>query len=127
MIIDSDILIWLLRDQPLAVRFVAQIPPNERNISVISELELLRGCRTPGELKTFQDLLADQFSEILPLNGAACDTARRLMNQFAMRRRPGINDLLIAAIALLRGEAVATGNVKHFDYIPGLKIKPFRQ
>jgi predicted nucleic acid-binding protein len=37
-----------------------------------------------------------------------------------------VADVLIAATALDCGEVVATANVKHFDFIPGLVVKPFR-
>ena len=126
MIFDTDILIWVLRRQKGAIEFTDRISHDERNISVISELELLRGCRSRDEIIGIHNLLNDQFSEIVPLTEAACQTAQRLMVQFTLTRHPGTNDTLIAATALARGESVATGNLRHFDYIPGLGIHPFR-
>lgn len=35
------------------------------------------------------------------------------------------NDLLIAAAAIEQGYAVATGNVRHFQKVPGLQVLAF--
>ncbi len=36
-------------------------------------------------------------------------------------------DLMVAATALEQGRAVVTGNIGHFDWIPGLTIEDRRQ
>ncbi len=98
----------------------------ERNLSAISYLELLYGCRNPGDLSHVRQMVADLFAEVLPLTEGITETARQLMERFVLSRRPEPDDLLIAATALNRGEVVATGNLKHFDFVPGLEVKPFR-
>lgn len=126
MIFDSDIVIWMLRREPQALRFARTVDPGERYISVVSYLELLRGCRDRREAKDLAELVGEWFTEIIPLKPEISDSAVSLMERFALSRRPGVNDLLIAATALDRGEMVATGNVKHFAFIPGLVVKSYR-
>ena len=95
LIIDTDVLVWYLKKRPEAAAFIQGVSPGERRVSVVSVLELLHGCRNRIE---FQD--AEEFVE-------------------------GALDTLIAATALEEGETLATGNVKHFRFIPGLTIKAF--
>ncbi|MGO9272386.1 MAG: PIN domain-containing protein [Terriglobia bacterium] len=126
MILDTDIVVWMLRKHPGALHFAAQIEAQERHLSCVSQLELLFGCRDSKELKDLGELVGEWFTEVLPLTPAATATAVGIMARFALARRPGVHDVLIAVTALNRGEVLATGNVKHFDFIPGLAIKRFR-
>jgi predicted nucleic acid-binding protein len=116
----------MLRKHPGALHFAGQIEAQERHLSCVSHLELLYGCRDSKELKDLGELLGEWFTEVLPLTTAASTTAVAIMAKFALARRPGVHNVLIAATALNRGEVVATANVKHFDFIPGLAIKRFR-
>jgi len=116
----------MLRKHPGALHFAAQIEVQERRLSCVSQLELLFGCRDSKELKDLGELLGEWFTEVLPLTPAVGTTAVAIMARCALARRPGVHDVLIAATALNRGEVVATANAKHFDFIPGLAIKPFR-
>ncbi len=48
------------------------------------------------------------------------------MESFVLSRRPQVSDVLIAATALQHDEVLATANLNHFDFVPGLKLGPFR-
>jgi predicted nucleic acid-binding protein len=126
LIFDTDILIWYMRKHAGAAAFVSKVPVAERNLSAISWLELLYGCRNRRELGEARQLITEAFAQVLPLTESIGASARQLMEQFVLSRRPGSNDVLIAATALGRGEALATANRKHFDFIPGLEVKVFR-
>jgi predicted nucleic acid-binding protein len=126
VIFDTDILVWYLRKRAEAATFLERVPPAERNVSTITYLELLYGCLDRGGLRDVQEFVSGAFSEVVPITEAISETARQIMERFALSHRPDVTDVLIAATALKRGEVVATGNVKHFDFIPGLAIKPFR-
>jgi len=80
----------------------------------------------PEELGKAQQLVSDLFADIIPLTETISESAKRLMERFVLARRPGFNHFLIAATPLDRGEALATGNLKHFSFIPGLEVKAFR-
>ena len=105
--------------------FVDHLPLAERNLSSVSHLELLRGCRDKLDMQRTLKLLEDELAEIVPLDAKITKLAIGLMEIYALSRRPGIPDLLIAATGMAGGELLATGNIKDFDYIPGLRLKPF--
>ena len=125
MILDTNIIIWVLRGHPRAIAFVDRLPLAERNLSAVSHLELLRGCRDRADIQRTLKLLEDELAEIVLLDEKMTKLAIGLMEMYALSRRPGVPDLLIAATAIVRGEMLATGNIKDFDYIPGLRLKPF--
>jgi hypothetical protein len=126
LIFDSDVIIWMLRKRPKALRFARAADPSERNVSVVCYLEILRGCRDRQEAKQLTLFIKEWFTEIIPLKPEIGDSAVSLMEQFALSHRPGVDDLLVAATALNRREVLATGNVKHFDFIPGLVVRRFQ-
>ncbi|MBZ5515507.1 MAG: type II toxin-antitoxin system VapC family toxin [Acidobacteriia bacterium] len=126
LIFDTDILVWVLRRHLGAVAFVERVPVAERKISAISYLELLRGCRDLEELNRLSKHVMSKFGEVLHLSESITESASRLMERFALAHRPDVSDVIIAATALGLDETVATGNIKHFDFIPGLSLKRFR-
>jgi len=126
LIFDTDIVIGLLRNHPGATDFVDRVPFAERNLPAISYLEALYGCRNSAEVSNLRKLVVDLFAQVLPLTERITETAQELMERFVLSRRPDAEDVLIAATALSRHEEVATGNQKHFNFIPGLIVKPFR-
>lgn len=126
MIFDTDILAWVLRRHLGAVQFMERVPLADRKLSAISHLELLYGCRDQEELNRLNKHVANKFGEMLTISEAITESAGRLMERFALSHRPDVSDVIIAATAINHGETVATGNVKHFNFIPGLTIKRFR-
>jgi predicted nucleic acid-binding protein len=126
LIIDTDILIWVLREHPAAIRFVERLPFSERRLSAVSYLEVLFGARDAADLSRLTKHISTQYANILMLSDSITESAIQLMERFALSHRPGENDVLIAATALRNGEILATGNVKHFDFIPGLQLKIFK-
>jgi predicted nucleic acid-binding protein len=116
----------MLRAHPKAVRFARTIDPAERNVSLVSYLEVLRGCRNRVEANDFKEFMEQWFTEVIPLKAEIGNSAVLLMAQFALAHHPGVDDMLIAATALDRKETMATGNMKHFDFIPGLIVQRFQ-
>ena len=125
MILDTNIIVWVLRAHPRAVAFVDRLPVAERNLSSISHIELLRGCRDKLDMERTIRLIEEELGETVPVDEKMTKLAIDLMKEHALARRPGIPDLLIAATAMTRGEVLATENLKDFQYIPGLRLKPF--
>ena len=126
MILDTDILVWVLRRHPGAIQFVEGVRLAERTVSAVSYLELLYGCRDQGQLDQLRRHISTRFAEVVPLSEDITVSAQRLIERFVLSRRPDVADVLIAATALSRGETLATGNPKHFDFVPGLEIRVFR-
>jgi len=125
LILDTNIIVWVLRAHPRAVAFVDRLPVAERNLSSISHMELLRGCRDKLDMERTIRLIEEELGETVPVDEKMTNLAIDLMEEYALARRPGVPVLLIAATAITRGEVLATENVKDFEYIPGLRLKPF--
>jgi len=125
LIFDSDVVIWMLRRREKALRFARAVDLGERTVSVVSYLEILRGCRDRREADALKEFIEEWFTEVLAVDGATGDRALSLMSQFASSRHPAVDDMLIAATALGRREMLATGNAKHFEFIPGLVVQRF--
>jgi tRNA(fMet)-specific endonuclease VapC len=83
-------------------------------LNVVAHGKLTAGYRL------LHDLLED-FCErpILPFDAAA---ERILIDLKQIRPRRAAMDLRIAAIALLHDATLVTGNVRHFERIPGLDV-----
>ncbi len=126
MIFDTDILIWRLRMHPGAIKLVDRVSPAERNLSAVSYLELLYGCRDLDDLKRLQKSVMGHFAQVLPITEGITESAIHLMEKYSLSRRPDTNDVLIAATALNMRETLVTCNRKHFEFIPGLDLKVFR-
>ena len=126
MIFDTDILVWAQRGHSGAAAFINRVPAEERNLSVISYLELLYGARNRSDLKNIQSMAADLFAEVVPISESASAVAARLMESLVLAHRLDVSDAIIAATALDRHETLATGNRKHFKAIPGLSLLAFR-
>lgn len=126
MIFDTDILIWFMKRHPASAKLVDSVPLAERRLSAVTFLELLYGCNNTASLSEVQRLVSDLFAEVIPLTEPITESALQIMSRFVLSRRPGANDVLIAATALHRQEQLATANRKHFDFIPGLELKVFR-
>jgi predicted nucleic acid-binding protein len=105
---------------------VEETAPAERNVSAVSYLELLYGCRNSSELIFLRKSLSERFAETIPVTESISHLAIRFMEKYALSKRPGTNDVLIAATAVERKEVLVTGNSKHFDFVPGLELRILR-
>ncbi|GMU23770.1 MAG: ribonuclease VapC [Phycisphaerae bacterium] len=124
-VVDSDILIDAIRGRPEAVQVLGSLHAGPGvQTSVISAMELIDGCRNATELEHLQAFLLHM--EVLPATPAISQTARHLMESFALSHRIGIPDALIAATAQELGLHLYSRNLKHFKMIPGLAvIRPY--
>lgn len=126
MIFDTDILVSVQRGHIGAAQFINFVPVDQRNLSVISYLELLYGSRDRNDLKKAQSMVDDLFAVVVPINEEISANAVRILERFVLAHRIDASDAIIAATALERHEPLATGNQKHFGFIPGLELKIFR-
>jgi tRNA(fMet)-specific endonuclease VapC len=108
---------------------IAQHPPADLGLSVISFHEQVLGChsyitraRTSADLvrgySMLQRLLSDYAAiSVLPFDTPAAATFDGLV---AQRVRVGTMDLRIASIALTHGLILLTRNMRDFRLVPGL-------
>jgi predicted nucleic acid-binding protein len=123
MMFDTDILIWCFRGNRSALETIGS--ERERALSIVSFMELVQGARSPGEAREIRRFLRDNTFRILPLDEAMSHLAASLMEAHALRGGLQVADALIAATARETGEILATGNIRHFRPIAGLRLKAF--
>jgi len=120
-LIDSDVLIDAARGHLEARAFL-----NDQNrtfhlqISTISAMELIVGCRNKIELSQTKRFL--EPVRILPVDPNISDTAYSLIQTFTLSYGLMIPDALIAATALENGLTLMTKNTRHFQMIPKLEV-----
>jgi hypothetical protein len=123
ILIDSDVLIWLMRGHAGAKARLAQINP--WRISTITYLELAQGCRSKEELQRAKRGLAAPQTQILPLTPAISERAMALVEAHALADGLQLADALIAATALEHNLTLLTGNTRHFLAVETLKVERF--
>ena len=124
MIFDTDILIWCFCGNRRALEMIGS--EQERALSIVSFMELVQGARSLVEFGEIRRFLRDNAFRVLPLDEAISHLAASLMEAHALRSGLQVADALIAATARETGEILATGNVRHFRPIAGLRLKTFR-
>jgi hypothetical protein len=120
------VLIWYFRGNPRARSFLSSIETGHRWISSMTLMELFQGCRNRAELTDVQAFVAENISRILHPRTAVSEKAIHLTQEFALSHGLRVIDALIAASALLHRAVLATGNDRHFRFIPGLEIQVFK-
>ena len=129
-LLDTDILSNIVKRTPSTalVAKLALVPQEAQFTSSITLGEMVYGAY---KLQTHTHLLLDRLEKallpnlpVLPFDG---DAARRYGEVRAELERQGTPlgeaDLRIGAIALSRGLTVVTGNIRHFQLIPGLSVE----
>lgn len=126
-VIDTDLLIDLLRNEKQATRFIAYLEGKNAVLATTSVniFELYHGAHKSGACKKNVEaikVLTDRLT-VLSLTSRAAQKAGYLYAQLECQGQLiGLRDTLIAAIALTREFSVATRNQTHFSLISGLKI-----
>ena len=126
-IIDTDILIDLLRNKKETVAFIATLEEKKIGLAttVINAFELHYGAhksiKTQKNLQATKKLLSRL--EILSLTPRSAEKAGHIYAQLEAKGQTiGLRDTIIGAIALTRNLTVVTRNTEHFKKIPNLKI-----
>lgn len=124
VIFDSDVLIWVFRRDPLAIRFFeADRAPMA---SVVTLMELFAGAKTKAELMTTRGFFVEFGIELIPVTAPVSYAAASLVESHCLGDGLDIADAMIAATARELGETLATANFRYFRKIPNLAIHPFR-
>jgi len=119
LVIDTDVLIDYLRDQPQAVAFL-EGSYRPLAASVVSIAELYVGVREGAERQRL-DVFVSAF-EVLALGQAAAVQAGLFRRQYGLSHGTGLADALIAAIVQTAGATLATLNRRHFPMLANVLV-----
>lgn len=117
-LLDSDVLIWLLRGRPETLQRLETLD-GPFGVSVISRAEIWAGARDV-EHRRIEELFLSLTT--YGIDGPIADRAGNYLKQYRHRGRTlELADALIAATAVVNGLWLVTYNVSHFS-MPELKL-----
>jgi tRNA(fMet)-specific endonuclease VapC len=127
ILIDSDVIIEAERGRFDLDAWLDSLPHEEFNLAVITVAELWHGAeRATGAHRIKRRLFLQRIFanfEFVPYGEQAAFEHARLWAELESRGQMiGSHDVILAAIALHTGSAVATFNVRHFSAVKGLKV-----
>lgn len=121
VIVDTDILIDAGRGATEGTRCLQLLEVNAcLAVSVITQMELMVGCRNKKESKALERFLA-RF-QILALSEAISEKAVTLLRSYRLSHGILIPDALIAATALYLGYPFVSKNQRDYRFIEGLHL-----
>lgn len=125
ILLDSDVLIDLLRKYPPAmVWFDALGEDEELAVSGYVVMELIQGCRNKAEQDRVQRGLSTYG--VVWLSEDDCGRALDVFTRFRLSHNAGLLDVLIGQTAVALGESLYTFNQKHYRFIPGIQtVQPY--
>jgi predicted nucleic acid-binding protein len=117
-LLDSDVLIWLLRGRPETLQRLEAVG-GPFGVSVISRAEIWAGARE-AERRPIEELFLSLTT--YPNDGAVADLTGTYLRQERRHGRPvDLAEALIAATAVVNELALVTYNVSHFQF-PDVKL-----
>jgi predicted nucleic acid-binding protein len=94
-------------------------------ISTVTYIELIQGCRNANEMRTIQRGLAHDTVNMLPVTERISERATSLIGTYALSHAMRLGDALIAATAIEYSLPLLSANRKHFAPIEGLHLEVF--
>jgi len=125
-ILDTDILISILRGKKDAEDVLDYLSGEDIAISSITAFELYYGAfkseRTSENIKEVDSLLSSY--QVINFDKNASKEAGKIHSKLEKSGKGiGIRDVMIGAICLLNDAGLITRNVKHYSRIGGLRIE----
>ena len=120
MLVDTDVLIWLLRGRGSAKAAIEACPSVE--LSAITYMELLQGTRSNAELRKLRQTIRRSDWRILPLTEAIGHRATSYIERFGLSHGLRLADALIAASTVEAGGALLTGNARRYRRIGEMQV-----
>ena len=127
---DTDAISEVLRPQPAPayIEWLSTIPREDQFTSAVSIGELFKGAyrsqASERHLKNIRERVLPAVS-ILPFDANVAHVFGELSARLEREgRRLADADLQIAATALHYGLVLVTGNIRHFERVPGLQLGP---
>ena len=125
---DTDAISELFRKRPSPayIKWLRTIPRADQFTSAIVVAEVFKGAfRSPNRERHLENIRSRVLPtvSVLPFDVGVAETFGQLAAQLTGAGTPLADaDLQIASTALRHGLELVTGNVRHFQRIPGLRI-----
>lgn len=127
ILLDSDVMIDLLRQYPPAMRwFDALDEEEELALPGYVVMELIQGCRNKVEQERLQRAVAPHG--IVWLSPVDCDRALEVFTQYHLSHNAGLLDVLIGQTAAALDVPLYTFNQRHYRFVAELQtIQPYEK
>jgi hypothetical protein len=126
ILVDTDLLIGAGRKVTVAVDYLEHMELQATlGLSVITQMELIVGCRNTRELRVLERFLR-RFASV-PLTEAIADRGGALLRRYRLSHGLLIADALIAATALSVDSPLVTKNQRDYRFIESLELLPYPQ
>ncbi len=123
-VLDTDVCIDHFRGLAAATAYILALPVAERATTDVTVMELYQGAANREQLTTIGKFLECHHVTRLPVVTAASQRAVALLHDYGLAHGLRIPDALIAAIVLEGDSTLVTSNLRHFRFIPGLRLEP---
>lgn len=123
-LLDTDIVVFLLRGKKDVARRLAEISPSDVYVSEVTVAELEYGNRCSGRYEENRKLVDTFLSavNVIPFSASIFVYAKERQRL----RQQGLSiedfDLLIGSAAVAQNLVMVTNNVKHYSRIEGIHI-----
>jgi len=126
ILLDTDVMIDLLRKYPPAVAWLGSIGEEEVVLPGFVVMELIQGCRNKVEQQKVERELGT-YGIAWP-SSDTCDEALFVFASYHLSHRLGILDALIGQMAVALNVPLYTFNQKHYAAIPKLEtVQPYEK
>lgn len=120
VLVDTNILIEIYKNNELVKKNIENLQSRGIAISIVSASELVYGAKDKNELRLWMKSIEELV--VFKIDEEISQKAFDLMHRFSLSHNLDFPDALIAATALLKNIELYTLNLKHFRYIPDLKL-----
>lgn len=126
IILDSDVMIDVLRQYSPAITWLETLGDEEIILSGYVVMELLQGCSNKAEQEKVEKVLA--VFEIVWPSAETCEEALGIFASYHLSHNIGLLDALIGQTAVALELPLYTFNRKHYAVIPSLTtIEPYNR
>ncbi|MEW6482344.1 MAG: type II toxin-antitoxin system VapC family toxin [bacterium] len=126
ILVDTDVMIDLLREYPPAVAWLDFLGEEEIVLPGFVVMELIQGCRNKTEQEKVEKELGT-YSVVWP-SSKICDEALSALVRYHLSHRLGILDALIGQMAVALNLPLYTFNQRDYPAIPKLKTgQPYKK
>ena len=126
ILLDTDVMIDLLRQYPPAVAWLDSLGEEEIVLPGFVVMELIQGCEKKAEQRKVERELG-AYGVVWP-SPEMCDEALSVFIRYHLSHRLGMLDALIGQMAVALNLPLHTFNEKHYTAIPNLRtVHPYQK